>query len=63
VVWWAGVSGNRSELLRLHTGLKGGWSVTIKRGQLNHRLLWVVLYVGEQGHRPAESPVRVLRIG
>jgi len=63
VVWWAGVSGNRSELLRLHTGLKGGWSVTIKRGQLNRRLIWQVLYVGEQGHRPAESPARVLRIG
>ncbi|HEX5248642.1 MAG TPA: S53 family peptidase [Gaiellales bacterium] len=63
VIWFAAVSGNRSELLRLHTGLKGGWSVTFKRGQLNHRLLWQVLYVGEQGHRPAESPVRVLKIG
>jgi hypothetical protein len=63
VVWWAGVSGNNQVLLRLHTGPKGSWAVTIKRGQLNHRLIWQVLYVGEQGHRPAESPARVLRIG
>lgn len=63
VVWFAGVSGNKSELLRLHTGLKGSWAVTIKRGQLNKRLVWQALYVGEQGHRPAESPARVLRIG
>ncbi|HKV68864.1 MAG TPA: S53 family peptidase, partial [Gaiellales bacterium] len=63
VVWWDGVSGGHSVLLRLHTGPKGSWAVTIKRGQLNKRLVWVVLYVGEQGHRPAESPARVLRIG
>jgi len=63
VVWFAGVSGNNQVLLRLHTGPKGSWAVTIKRGQLNRRLLWQVLYVGEQGHRPAESPVRVLKIG
>jgi kumamolisin len=63
VVWWAGVSGNNQVLLRLHTGPKGSWAVTIKRGQLNHRLIWQVLYVGEQGHRPAESLARVLRIG
>jgi kumamolisin len=63
VVWWDGVSNGRSVLLRLHTGPKGSWAVTIKRGQLNKRLVWVVLYVGEQGHRPAESPARVLRIG
>jgi hypothetical protein len=63
VVWWDGVSGNHNVLLRLHTGPKGSWAVTIKRGQLAHRLLWQVLYVGEQGHRPAESPARVLKIG
>jgi subtilase family serine protease len=63
VVWFAGVSGNNQVLLRLHTGPKGSWAVTIKRGQLNKRLIWEVLYVGEQGHRPAESPARVLRIG
>ena len=63
VVWFAGVSGNHGELLRLHTGPTGSWAVTIKRGQLAHRLVWQVLYVGEQGHRPAESPVRVLKIG
>ena len=63
VVWFFGVSGNREEVLRLHTGAKGSWAVTIKRGQLAKRLVWQVLYVGEQGHRPAESAARVLKIG
>jgi hypothetical protein len=41
----------------------GGWSITIKRKQLKTRLQWVGLYLGEQGHRPAETPLRTLRIG
>jgi hypothetical protein len=49
--------------VRLHTGPKGGWSKTFTRSQLNKRLQWVALYLGEQGHRPAETPVRTLRIG
>jgi kumamolisin len=63
VVWFIGVSGNRTVVLRLHTGAKGGWAVTIRRNQLAKRLHWVVLYLGEQGHRPAESAVRTLKIG
>jgi subtilase family serine protease len=62
-VWFIGVSGNRVWVERLHTGPKGGWSMTFKRKQLKKRLQWVALYLGEQGHRPAESPVRTLRIG
>jgi subtilase family serine protease len=62
-VWFIGVSGKRVWVERLHTGPKGGWSVTFKRTQLNKRLQWVALYLGEQGHRPAESPLRTLRIG
>jgi subtilase family serine protease len=62
-VWFIGISGRRVWVVRLHTGPKGGWSMTFKRNQLNQRLQWVALYLGEQGHRPAESPVRTLRIG
>jgi subtilase family serine protease len=63
IVWFAGVSGRKQWLFAIHTGPKGGWSVTFKRKQLAKRLRWQVLYVGEQGHRPANSPVRTLRIG
>jgi subtilase family serine protease len=62
-VWFIGVSGNRVWVVRLHTGPKGGWSKTFTRTQLKKRLQWVALYLGEQGHRPAETPVRTLRIG
>jgi kumamolisin len=62
-VWFIGVSGNRAWVVRLHTGPKGGWSITFKRKQLKKRLQWVGLYLGEQGHRPAETPLRTLRIG
>jgi subtilase family serine protease len=62
-VWFIGVSGRRVWVVRLHTGPKGGWSKTFTRSQLNKRLQWVALYLGEQGHRPAETPVRTLRIG
>jgi kumamolisin len=62
-IWFIGVSGNRVWVVRLHTGPKGGWSITFKRKQLKKRLQWVGLYLGEQGHRPAETPVRTLRIG
>ncbi len=62
-VWFLGLTGNRGVVLRLHTGPKGGWSVTFRRSQLTKRLQWLVLYLGEQGHRPAESPLRTLRIG
>jgi hypothetical protein len=62
-VWFIGVSGNRVWVVRLHTGPKGGWSITFRRNQLKKRLQWVGLYLGEQGHRPAETPVRTLRIG
>jgi subtilase family serine protease len=62
-VWFIGVSGNRVWVVRLHTGPKGGWSKTFTRTQLKKRLQWVALYLGEQGHRPAESPLRTLRIG
>jgi hypothetical protein len=62
-VWFIGVSGNRVWVVRLHTGPKGGWSITFKRKQLKKRLQWVGLYLGEQGHRPAETPLRTLRIG
>jgi kumamolisin len=62
-VWFIGVSGKRVWVVRLHTGPKGGWSKTFTRSMLNKRLQWVALYLGEQGHRPAETPVRTLRIG
>jgi len=63
VVWFIGFSNGRTQVLRLHTGIKGSWAVTIKRNQLVKRLQWYVLYLGEQGHRPADSPLRTLKIG
>ena len=63
VVWFIGFSNGRTQVLRLHSGPKGSWAVTIKRNQLVKRLQWYVLYLGEQGHRPADSPLRTLRIG
>jgi hypothetical protein len=63
VIWWEGISGGRAVLRRLHTGRKGVWAITIKRGQLAKRLTWAVLYLGEQGHHPAGSPNRTLKIG
>jgi hypothetical protein len=62
-VWFLGRTGKFGVVLHLHTGPKGGWSITIKRKQLGKPLQWLVLYLGEQGHRPAESPLRTLRIG
>jgi subtilase family serine protease len=62
-VWFIGRTGRFGVVLHLHTGPKGGWSFTIKRKQLGKPLQWVVLYLGEQGHRPAESPLRTLHIG
>jgi subtilase family serine protease len=63
VVWLEGSVGNSPVLMKLHTGRHGGWSFGISRRQLSQRFIWNVLYLGEQGHRPAISPTHVLKIG
>ncbi len=46
----------------LHTGKKGGWSLKLTRKQMPHKFTWRVMFLGEQGHRPAISPTRVLGV-
>ena len=65
VVWIEGFIGQSRTpvFLRLHTGRKGGWAIKLTKGQLGHKFVWHAVYVGEQGHRPAVSPIHTLKVG
>ena len=65
VVWIEGFIGNNPNpiFIRLHTGRKGAWAKKLTRRQITKRFLWHAVYVGEQGHRPAVSPVHTLKVG
>jgi hypothetical protein len=46
----------------LHTGKKGGWSLRLTHKKMPRRFTWVAIYLGEQAHRPAITPVHVLKV-
>jgi hypothetical protein len=63
VVWIEGFIGNNAAFIRVHTGRKGAWAKKLTRKEITKRFLWHAVYVGEQGHRPAVSPVHTLKVG
>ncbi len=65
VVWIEGFIGSNPNpvFIRLHTGRKGAWAKKLTRKQITRKFLWHAVYVGEQGHRPAVSPVHTLKVG
>jgi len=46
----------------LHTGKKGSWSLRLTHKKMPRRFTWVAIYLGEQAHRPAITPVHVLKV-
>ena len=44
------------KLFRVHTGLKGGWSLTLTTKLIKSKFQWHAVYVGAPGHAPAVSP-------
>jgi subtilase family serine protease len=65
VVWIEGFIGSNPNpvFIRLHTGRKGAWAKKLTRKQITRKFVWHAVYVGEQGHRPAVSPVHTLKVG
>ena len=55
------VNGNY-KLFRVHTGLHGGWSLTLSTKVIKHKFQWHAVYVGTSGHGPAVSPTRNLGV-
>jgi len=49
-------------LFRTHTGLHGGWHITLTTKLIPSRFQWHAVYVGAPGHGPAVSPVRTLGV-
>ncbi len=45
----------------VHTGAKGGWSLRLTHRKIPRRFTWEAIYLGEDGHRPANTPARVLK--
>jgi subtilase family serine protease len=45
----------------VHTGKKGGWSLRLTHKKIPRRFTWAAIYLGEQGHRPALTPVRTIK--
>ena len=50
------------KLYKLHTGPKGGWSIALTTTQLRSNFIWHAVYVGEQAHRGASMPFRLLSV-
>lgn len=48
-------------LFFVHTGKKGNWSLRLTHRKIPRRFTWQAMFLGEQGHRPALTPARVLR--
>jgi subtilase family serine protease len=46
------------KLFRTHTGLHGGWSLTLTTKLVPSKFQWHAVYVGAPGHGPAVSPIR-----
>jgi subtilase family serine protease len=55
------VNGNY-RLFRTHTGLHGGWSLTLSTNVITSKFQWHAVYVGAPGHGPAVSPTHNLGV-
>jgi subtilase family serine protease len=64
VVWVEGFQkgSNNPSFFRVHTGLHGGWALKLTTKLIKHKFQWHAVYVGEQGHAPAVSPLRNLGV-
>ncbi len=47
---------------RVHTGLHGSWALKLTTKLIPSKFQWHAVYLGEQGHAPAVSPIRNLGV-
>jgi subtilase family serine protease len=64
VIWIEGFQrGSGSpNFFRVHTGLHGKWALNLTTKIIKRKFQWHAVYVGEQGHAPAVSPIRNLGV-
>ena len=53
---------NTYKFFRVHTGKKGGWALKLTTKLIKSKFQWHAVYVGEQAHAPAVSPIRNLGV-